>query len=80
MARKRFNAEEKAVIAMGAGTPIEWRNGSHWHPAILRANEIRKSDGGWHSVLIENLATTRTIHSGQKIHAGAGSIRLPEQG
>lgn len=73
--RKRFNQEERALLAAAApGQPVEWRNGSHWHPARLASAEIVTEDG-WQHVTAVNLATTRTISSGEPIRITPGAIR-----
>jgi hypothetical protein len=75
--RKRFNQEERALLTAAApGLAVEWRNGSHWHPARLTSAEIATEDG-WQHVTAVNLATTRTISSGEPIRVTPGAIRAP---
>lgn len=57
MARKRFNAEEKALLV--AGTPVEWQNVAQWHPGVI-LGPMRTTDG-WQVAPMRNLATTRTL-------------------
>ena len=33
MGRRRWRPEERALLTVG--TSVEWRNGSHWHPATV---------------------------------------------
>ena len=75
MARKRFTAQEK--LDFTPDTPIQWRNGSHWHPGTVRG-EIATDSDGWARVWIENHATTRTVSKGDCHFSYPGSIRLPQ--
>lgn len=76
MARKRFNADEKALLAsLAPGARIEWQHGSHWLPATIISNTISTSDGGWQTVGIVCGKTTRTVRAGQCIPARSGQIR-----
>jgi hypothetical protein len=61
MPRKRFNAEEKALIALGPGTPVEWQNVTQWHPGTLTDGIITTDSDGWQWVRIDNHAATRTV-------------------
>ena len=70
--RKRFNASERAILVTGA--VIEWRNVTQWHPARV-TGEITKDSLGYEYVPLVNLATTRTVHSGQYITGCPGFIR-----
>lgn len=72
MARKRFNAEEKALLT--AGTPVEWQNGAQWHPGII-LGPMRTQDGGWQCAPLRNLASTRTIGPGDPYLATPGHVR-----
>jgi hypothetical protein len=74
MPRKRFTAQEK--IDFVPGTAVEWRNGSHWHPATVRG-EIGKDSLDLACVWIENHATTRTVSKGQCHFSYPGSLRMP---
>jgi hypothetical protein len=74
MSRKRFNAEEKAVIAGGPGTDVEWQNVTQWHAARILTGEII-TDDGWQSVKVTTLTGTRTVSAGQVIDASPGHIR-----
>lgn len=72
--RTKFKPEE--IEAYTPGTAVEWRNGAHWHPGTVRAGVGSEVDG-WQSVMVENHATTKTVHKGQAICAGPTYIRLP---
>ena len=73
MARRRFNAEEKALLV--AGTPVEWQNGGHWHPGIILGPMV--TEDGWQTAPMRNLATTRTVSPGDSYTASPGKIRRP---
>jgi hypothetical protein len=73
MARKRFNAAEKQLIAQGGD--IEWQNVTQWHPARIVDGCGIETDDGWQYVLAYNHATTRTVHRGDVIRVSPGHIR-----
>lgn len=74
MARKRFNAAEKRLIA--EGTDIEWLHGSHWQPARVTDPTIVTEDGGYQHVEGEHAGrTTRTISKGARLWLSPGHIR-----
>lgn len=77
MARKRFNAGEKALIAGGKGQPIEWQNVTQWHAGTILDPEIR-TDYGWQYVVITNHSNTRTLRAGEQIHLTPGHIRAEQ--
>lgn len=74
MARKRFTKEEAAAFV--PGTRVEWRNGSHWHPGIIKDN-IEADGDGWQFAGLTNEATTRTLHAGQYLRGYPGAVRVP---
>ena len=71
MSRKRFGTGEKAVIADGPGTVIEWRDGTQWHAAILAGGCITTGDG-WQSVAAVTLTSAP-----RRIDLSPGHIRRP---
>ena len=79
MARKRFNPDEKALIAaaFAHGTPVEWQNVTQWHPATIETGAI-VTDDGWQHVEAINLASTKTISKGQRIYVSPGHIRATQ--
>lgn len=72
MARKRFNTEEKAIIADGG--EVEWQNVTQWHKGRIYLAEIRQDDG-WQFVEVINHDDTRTVSAGAMIHVSPGHIR-----
>lgn len=70
--RKRFNPAERALLVKGAS--IEWRNGSHWHPATV-TGEITRDHDGWESCMLENHAHTPTLAAGMPITGSPGHVR-----
>lgn len=56
--RKRFTKEERTAFI--SGTPVEWRNGSHWLAARLIGDVFRNADG-WDQVPLVVEVTTRTV-------------------
>lgn len=78
MARKRFNAAEKALItATGNGGAIEWQNVTQWHSGLIADITIRE-DMGWQYVSGYNLATTPRLSPGVIIIT-PGHIRAPKE-
>lgn len=74
MARKRFNAAEKALItAAGTDGRIEWQNVTQWHPGRIVSMEI-KTDMGWQYIEGYNLAKTPRLSPGP-IRLTPGHIR-----
>ena len=71
MARKRFNADEKAIIA--DALPVEWQNVTQWHRGTL-AGGIG-ADDGWQYVEVTNLEATRTVGKGRTIRVSPGHLR-----
>lgn len=72
--RKRFNPTELSLIAQGPGTPVEWRNVTQWHPAVI-VGDIRPDGFGGQTVEIQNRRTTRTIMFGDLINIHPGALR-----
>lgn len=70
--RKRFTRVEKNLIT--EGNPIDWRNVSQWHPAVILTGQIIIDDG-WQHVMAVNQETTRTLRNGQEILVTPGRIR-----
>ena len=73
MARKRFTAAEK--IAYVESAAIEYRNGSHWHPARIVGPIATDSIGNLY-LPVRVTVTTKTISPGFLIHASPTSVRL----
>jgi hypothetical protein len=76
--RKRFNAEEKALIAARAadGHAIHWKDASNWSKlAVITTGEILTGEGGWQYVEAVNISRSRTISPGHVLHLGPTSIR-----
>lgn len=71
--RKRFNAEEKALLV--AGTPVQWQHGATWYPGVILGPLVTVD--GWQSAPMRNLATSRTISPGDTFTASPGKIRRP---
>jgi len=69
--RKRFNADEKALLV--TGTEIDWQNGTQWHPGVV-LGPMRTVDG-WQEAPMRNLATTRTVSPGDHFLATPGHVR-----
>ena len=75
MARKRFSADEKTVIAdAGAGGRVQWQNVTQWHAGELVDGVIR-ADDGWQSVAVRNLEGSRTVSKGSRVDVSPGHIR-----
>jgi hypothetical protein len=75
MARKRFNAEEKTLLV--AGTPVEWQNGTQWHPGTILSGLIVDDVTGSQYAELRNHAVTRTLWRGDDFRATPGKIRRP---
>lgn len=73
MARKRFTAAEVSAYIESAA--IEYRNGSHWHPARI-VGPISVDKNGKPYLPVRVTVTTRTISPGFLIHARPTSVRL----
>lgn len=73
MARKRFNAAEKALI--GSQAPVEWQNVTQWHPATITDKTIVTEDGGWQHVVGTCDESTARISKGAVIYITPGHIR-----
>lgn len=71
--RKRFNTTEIAILKQGPGTPVQWRNGSHWLSGELCGEG--HDTAGLHYAVVRNLKETRTIGKGEHIRAYPGFIR-----
>ncbi len=71
MARKRFNKDEKEIIA--EALPIQWQNVTQWHNGLLIGN-IEQNEWGWQTVLVHNQEDTRTVGIGP-IPVGPGHLR-----
>jgi len=78
MARKRFNAAEKEILAKGAGTSVEWQNVTQWHPGTLVSGEIKTEPGGWQYADVRNDDSKGHMFKGDVIGASPGHIRLPD--
>jgi hypothetical protein len=76
MARKRFSADERAILADGPDTAIEWQNVTQWHPGRLVTGEIH-TDDGWQSARVINLRGTRTVAAYQVVWISPGHLRRP---
>lgn len=76
MARKRFNATERALLSVGVG--VEFRNGSGtvWHPGIVHAPIVRDVDR-WESVKVEALVSRGYIDRGDVTAWRPGAVRAP---
>jgi hypothetical protein len=76
MARKRFSAEEKAIIAAAAEGPVkvEWQNVTQWHPGTLSTTEIVTEDG-WQHITVHAGYKAGAWYSGQDVHATPGHLR-----
>jgi hypothetical protein len=76
MARKRFNAAERAIIAAAAAQDlrVQWQNVTQWHPATLDTGEIL-TDDGWQYATGVNHGNTKTISPGQRIRVTPGHVR-----
>lgn len=74
--RKRFNKDEREFIraALENGCRVEWRNGSHWHPATVRV-DVHRDDYGWDRVILVNHGNTKTVSDGEIIHGRPGAVR-----
>lgn len=71
--RKRFKPAERERFTVGA--EIEWRNVSHWHPAVV-TSEVKTDDTGTQYVLIVHKGeTTRTVSRGDDLRGYPGNIR-----
>lgn len=79
MARRRFNQDEKDLIADGPGTAIEWRNGGHWHPGELTGPISRDDISGFPYVPITNTSDRGGTPKGAYVRAYPGYIRRPSQ-
>lgn len=75
MARKRFNADEKSAFTVGAH--VEYRNGSHWHPAVIDGPITVDDITGGFYLPLHVTVTTRTISPAWPIQARPGSVRVP---
>lgn len=71
--RKRFKPAEREAFA--AGTAVEWRNVTQWHPGTV-TGPLVKADG-WEHIPVRNEASTRTVSAGQRIECSPTFIRLP---
>jgi len=78
MARKRFNAAEREIIAAAAHQDlrVQWQNVTQWHPATLLTGEIVTEDGWQHVDAVNSEATAR-LSAGQRIRVTPGHVRLP---
>ena len=76
MARKRFNADERAILAAGGGTVVEWQNVTQWHAAIL-VNGVIAADDGWQSTLAVTLNARGTVRAGETVYISPGHLRRP---
>jgi hypothetical protein len=76
MARMRFNAEERAIIAeaAAAGGRIEWQNVTRWHAARITDPTIA-TDYGRQYIEAENREATPTVGLGRDIRITPGHIR-----
>lgn len=74
--RKKFKPEERAVFTVGAH--VEYRNGSHWHPAIVDKPIAKDEWTGADILLVHVTVTTKTISPAWPIEARPGSVRVPQ--
>ena len=76
MARKRFNADEKALITAAAAgeVKIEWRNVTQWHPVRLTSPAVVTEDG-WQHVTATVSASKGTVTAGSRIYISPGHLR-----
>lgn len=78
MARMRFNAEEREIIAAaGAGGAIEWQNVTQWHPARIIDAAIA-TDMGRQYIVAENRDNARTVGLGREVRVTPGHIRAAQ--
>lgn len=76
--RKRFTSQERAALV--PGTSVMWRDTSTpWYHGIVTAHPDRDVLGT-DRVRIENLAKTRSVHSGQIVYGYPSmvTVSLPE--
>jgi len=71
--RIRFNATEATILKSGPGTPVQWRNGSHWLDGELCGEG--HDTMGLHYAVVRNLKPTRSIGKGEHIRAYPGALR-----
>ena len=78
MARKRFNAGERAVIAaaLAGDGRIEVQNVTQWHAATLASGAgIARDSSGWESVACTIDSTRGTVRAGDPWPASPAHVR-----
>jgi hypothetical protein len=85
--RKKFNADEKAIIAeaVAQGSPVRWKDASNWSKlALITDGEIkvdtstcRPGEQGWQYVEATNVTATATCEYGREIRIIPSGIRRP---
>jgi hypothetical protein len=83
--RKKFNADEKAIIAdaVASGGPVKWKDASNWSKAaLITTGEIkvdtttcRPGQHGWEYVEAVNVTATPTCLYGREIIITPSGIR-----
>jgi hypothetical protein len=77
MARKRFNPEERAILAGGAGAQVQVQNVTQWHDAVLVSGEIIREADGWQWADAVIRATRGHLRAGDKWPVTPGHLRRP---
>lgn len=74
MARKRFTKDE--IAAFTPKTAVEYRNGSHWHPATIIGG-VEHDTLGLAYVSVEITKTRGLLTRGQYVRGYPTHVRLP---